>query len=208
MYPKRYNHFMGCKTTILAPTPVHDFLHLLDLLSTSSSSSSSSSAIKKIHDGSVPVSGFSPSATVVFRLPSAKLFSWHRPPVDAAPRSRASIIPFPRGGGCEIYYDPPRPRPRLVIVRTVRTVQSGCVVPLLEHACKRRRKRREIAFPLERTSFRSSCFLLTFKFPRSILWVSKFVDAFQRILFYIIFLRMNTLSIIPIEDIFQCEKRL
>ena len=121
MYPKRYNHFMGCKTTILAPTPVHDFLHLLDLLSTSSSSSSSSSAIKKIHDGSVPVSGFSPSATVVFRLPSAKLFSWHRPPVDAAPRSRASIIPFPRGGGCEIYYDPPRPRPRLVIVRTVRT---------------------------------------------------------------------------------------
>lgn len=116
MYPKRYNHFMGCKTTILAPTPVHDFLHLLDLLSTSSSS-----AIKKIHDGSVPVSGFSPSATVVFRLPSAKLFSWHRPPVDAAPRSRASIIPFPRGGGCEIYYDPPRPRPRLVIVRTVRT---------------------------------------------------------------------------------------
>lgn len=34
MYSKRYNHFMGCKTTILAPTPVHDFPHLLDLLST------------------------------------------------------------------------------------------------------------------------------------------------------------------------------
>lgn len=87
---------MGCKTTILAPSPYSTF----STFSIFHTSNPPSFGIKKIHDGWSRFPVFLLRPPFVF---PPKLFSWQQSAVDATPpfRSRASIILFPHSRGAK-----------------------------------------------------------------------------------------------------------
>lgn len=87
---------MGCKTTILAPSPYSTF----STFSIFHTSNPPSFGIKKIHDGWSRFPVFLLRPPFVF---PPKLFSWQQSAVDATPpfRSRASIIPFLHSRGAK-----------------------------------------------------------------------------------------------------------
>lgn len=214
MYSKRYNHFMGCKTTILAPTPIHDFPHLLDLLSTARDL-----LPRHVRHKENPWRLRSRFPVFLLRPPS---FIFPPPNVLLALVPCRSCVAFTRvhhplssQRGVRNLLRPTASNLVLGHVSWSRVLCSQNVqwrVSLRTRACKRRRKRRVAGDrpPPPSLTLRSSCFFLRSSFDSS--GQSSDVDVFEvRILFWISFfcdsLRINSLSKRDNSRIFFNAKR-